>query len=164
LAAEYYTHFTSPIRRYPDLVIHRLLREYLTGMPSAKRLAKIASNNYHAADRSSTRERLAMEAERESVDLKKVEFMEGKEGQEYDAVISGVTSFGMFAELDNLVEGLIHVSSMGDDYYIFHENKLTLIGERTGKTYRIGQAVRVILKSVNKENRQIDFILTRAQG
>ncbi|MBS3885678.1 MAG: ribonuclease R [Dethiobacter sp.] len=163
LAAEYYTHFTSPIRRYPDLVIHRLLREYLTGTPSAKRLAKIANNNYNAADRSSTRERLAMEAERESVDMKKVEFMEGKEGQEYDAVISGVTSFGLFAELDNLVEGLIHVSSMEDDYYNFHEDKLTLIGERTGKSYRIGQPVRVILKRVSKENRQIDFMLTGVQ-
>ncbi len=162
LAAEYYTHFTSPIRRYPDLVIHRLLREYLSGIPSAKRLAKIASNNYHAADRSSTRERLAMEAERESVDMKKVEFMEGKEGQEYDAVISGVTSFGLFAELDNLVEGLIHVSSMEDDYYNFHDAKMTLIGERTGKAYRIGQPVRVILRSVNKDSRQIDFTLIRA--
>ncbi|MBS3899931.1 MAG: ribonuclease R [Dethiobacter sp.] len=164
LAAQYYTHFTSPIRRYPDLVIHRLLREYLTGVPSAKRLAKIANNNYNAADRSSTRERLAMEAERESVDMKKVEFMEGKEGQEYDAVISGVTSFGLFAELDNLVEGLIHVSSMEDDYYNFHEDKLTLIGERTGKAYRIGQPVRVILKRVDKESRQIDFTLTDARG
>ncbi len=163
LAAEFYTHFTSPIRRYPDLVVHRLLREYLSGMPSAKRLAKIAKNNYNTADRSSTRERLAMEAERESVEMKKVEFMLGKEGQEYDAVISGVTSFGLFAELDNLVEGLIHVSSMDDDYYNFHENKLTLIGERTGKAYRIGQPVRVILKRVDKESRQIDFTLTRTQ-
>jgi len=161
LGAEYYTHFTSPIRRYPDLVIHRLLREYLSGIPSAKRLAKIANNNYNAADRSSIRERLAMEAERESVDMKKVEFMEGKEGQEYDAIISGVTSFGLFAELDNLVEGLIHVSSMEDDYYHYHENNLTLIGERTGKSYRIGQPVRVSLKRVSKENRQIDFMFTR---
>ncbi len=103
-----------------------------------------------------------MEAERESVDMKKVEFMEGKEGQEYDAVISGVTSFGLFAELDNLVEGLIHVSSMEDDYYNFHEAKMTLIGERTGKAYRIGQPVRVILRSVNKDSRQIDFTLIRA--
>lgn len=159
LAAQYYSHFTSPIRRYPDLVIHRLLREYLSGMPTAKRLAKIAKNNFDAADRSSIRERLAMEAERESVDMKKVEFMEGKEGQEYDAVISGVTSFGLFAELDNLVEGLIHVSSMEDDYYHFHADKLSLIGERTGKTYRIGKPIRVVLKRVSKEDRQIDFML-----
>ncbi|MCW3488603.1 ribonuclease R [Dethiobacter alkaliphilus] len=160
LAAEYYSHFTSPIRRYPDLMIHRLMREYLQGMPPQKRLGKITKNNEAGADRASMRERLAMEAERESVDMKKVEFMEGKEGQEFDAVISGVTSFGLFAELENLVEGLVHVSSMDDDYYHFHEDKLALVGERTGKTYRIGNPVRVILKRASKEDRQIDFVLT----
>jgi ribonuclease R len=159
LAANYYTHFTSPIRRYPDLVIHRLMREYLNGIPTQKRRARIAKNNEYAADRSSIRERLAMEAERESVDVKKVEYMLDKEGQEFDAVISGVTSFGIFAELDNLVEGLVHVSSMDDDYYHFHAEKLALIGERTGKTYRIGNPIRVIIKRVSKEDRQIDFIL-----
>jgi ribonuclease R len=164
LAAEYYSHFTSPIRRYPDLVIHRLMREYLQGVPGQKRLTKIEKNNYDAAERASLRERLAMEAERESVDMKKVEFMEGKEGEEYDAVISGVTSFGLFAELDNLVEGLIHVSSMDDDYYHYHEDKLALIGERTGKTYRIGKPVRVILKRASKEDRQIDFNLIETQN
>lgn len=159
LAAKYYTHFTSPIRRYPDLAIHRLMREYLAGMPGQKRLSRIAKNNEAAALRSSERERLAMEAERESVDVKKIEFMAGKEGQEFDAVISGVTSFGLFAELDNLVEGLIHVSSLDDDYYHFHQDKLALIGERTGKICRIGLPVRVILKRVSKEDRQIDFAL-----
>ena len=164
LAAEYYSHFTSPIRRYPDLVIHRLMREYLQGIPGQKRLTKIEKNNYDAAERASLRERIAMEAERESVDMKKVEFMEGKEGEEYDAVISGVTSFGLFAELDNLVEGLIHVSSMDDDYYHYHEDKLALIGERTGKIYRIGKPVRVVLKRASKEDRQIDFNLTEIQN
>jgi ribonuclease R len=163
LAADYYSHFTSPIRRYPDLVIHRLMREYLEGTPTQKRLARIAKNNEYSAERSSLRERLAMEAERESVDMKKVEFMEGKEGQEFDAVISGVTSFGLFAELENLVEGLIHVSSMDDDYYHYHEDKLALIGERTGKVYRIGNPVRVILKRASKEDRQIDFTLTETE-
>ncbi|MBS4021839.1 MAG: ribonuclease R [Dethiobacter sp.] len=163
LAAEYYSHFTSPIRRYPDLVIHRLMREYMNGIPGPKRVARIAKNNEYAADRSSMRERLAMEAERESVDMKKVEYMEGKEGQEFDAIISGVTSFGVFAELDNLVEGLIHVSSMDDDYYHFHPEKLSLIGERTGKTFRIGQPVRVLLKRVSKEDRQIDFTLAEGR-
>ncbi|HHX73871.1 MAG TPA: ribonuclease R, partial [Firmicutes bacterium] len=138
LAARYYTHFTAPIRRYPDLVIHRLMREYLQGTPGQKRLARIAKYNFLAAERSSLRERIAMEAERESEDVKKIEFMEDKVGQEFPAIISGVTSFGLFAELDNLVEGLIHVSSMDDDYYHYHEDKLALIGERTGKTYRIG--------------------------
>ncbi|MDW7651289.1 MAG: ribonuclease R [Bacillota bacterium] len=164
LAAEFYSHFTSPIRRYPDLVIHRLMREYLRGIPGQKRLTKIEKNNYDAAERASLRERIAMEAERESVDMKKVEFMEGKEGEEYDAIISGVTSFGLFAELDNLVEGLIHVSSMDDDYYHYHEDKLALIGDRTGKTYRIGKPVRVILKRASKEDRQIDFVLTDTQN
>lgn len=164
LASEYYTHFTSPIRRYPDLVIHRLMREYLSGLPNQKRLSRIAKNNEMAAENSSIRERLAVEAERESVDAKKVEFMEGKEGQEFDAIISGVTSFGLFAELDNLVEGLIHVSSMDDDYYHFHEERLALIGERTGKAYRIGKPVRVVLKRVNREERQIDFILIETEN
>ena len=164
LAAEFYSHFTSPIRRYPDLIIHRLMREYLKEIPRQKRLTKIAKNNYDGADRASIRERLAMEAERESVDMKKVEFMVGKEGQKFDAIISGVTSFGIFAELDNLVEGLIHVSNMDDDYYHFHEEKLALIGERTGKTYRIGQPVRVILKRANKEDRQIDFNLIDSEN
>lgn len=163
LSAKYYTHFTSPIRRYPDLVIHRLMREYMEGIPGQKRLARIAKNNEAAAERSSMRERLAMEAERESVDVKKVEFMAGKEGQEFDAVISSVTSFGLFAELDNLVEGLVHVSSMVDDFYHFHEDKLALVGERTGKTYRIGQPVRVVLKRVNIEERQIDFVLAESE-
>ena len=164
LAAEFYSHFTSPIRRYPDLIIHRLMREYLKEIPRQKRLTKIAKNNYDGADRASIRERLAMEAERESVDMKKVEFMVGKEGQKFDAIISGVTSFGIFAELDNLVEGLIHVSNLDDDYYHFHEEKLALIGERTGKTYRIGQPVRVILKRANKEDRQIDFNLIDSEN
>jgi len=164
LAAEYYSHFTSPIRRYPDLIIHRLMREYLNGIPTQKRIAKIAKLNEAAADNSSIRERLAMEAERESVDMKKVEFMEGKEGQEFDAIISGVTSFGLFAELENLIEGLIHVSSMDDDYYHFHADKLALIGERTGKAYRIGKPVRVVLKKVNKDERQIDFSLIETEN
>ncbi|MCR3921815.1 MAG: ribonuclease R [Firmicutes bacterium] len=164
LAAEYYSHFTSPIRRYPDLTIHRLMREYLTGLPGKKRLEKINKNNTVAAERSSIRERIAMEAERESVDVKKVEFMIGKEGQEFDAIISGVTSFGLFAELDTLVEGLVHVSSMDDDYYHYHEDKMALIGERTGNTYRIGQAIRVVLKRASKDDRQIDFNLTEGSG
>ena len=164
LAAEYYSHFTSPIRRYPDLVIHRLMREYMGGIPNQKRIAKIAKFSEAAADHSSIRERLAMEAERESVDMKKVEFMQGKEGQEFDAIISGVTSFGLFAELENLIEGLIHISSMDDDYYHFHADKLTLIGERTGKAYRIGKPVRVVLKKVNKDDRQIDFSLIETEN
>ena len=161
LAAPYYTHFTAPIRRYPDLVVHRLMREDLSGIPGQKRLARIQKKNLLAAEQSSVRERIAMEAERESVEIKLIEYMADKVGQEFDAVISGVTSFGLFAELDNLVEGLIHVSSMDDDFYHYHEDKMALIGERTGKTYRIGQPVRVILKRASKEDQQIDFILAK---
>jgi len=159
LAAKDYTHFTSPIRRYPDLVVHRLLREYMAGKTSGKRLARLARNNEAAAERSSLRERVAMEAERESVALKKIEFMQGKEGQEFEAIISGVTFFGLFAELDNLVEGLVHISSLSDDYYHFDAAKLLLSGERTGRTYRIGQHIRVQLKRVAKDERQLDFTL-----
>ncbi|NLM53279.1 MAG: ribonuclease R [Firmicutes bacterium] len=163
LAATYYTHFTAPIRRYADLVIHRLLKEYQEGMPAKKRRQRIAKHCALAAERASLCERIAMEAERESVEVKKVEYMADKVGQEFPAVISGVTSFGLFAELDNLVEGLIHISSMVDDYYHYHEDKMALIGERTGKIYRIGQPVRVILTRADKEERQIDFILAHAE-
>jgi ribonuclease R len=159
LAAEDYTHFTSPIRRYPDLVVHRLLREYLAGMPGSRRLARLARYNEAAAERSSVRERLAMEAERESVEVKKMDFMSGKEGQEYDATISGVASFGFFVELDNLVEGLVHISSLTDDYYRYNEKTLSLHGGRTGKTFRIGRPVRVVLRRVDKDKRQLDFNL-----
>ena len=159
LAAEYYTHFTAPIRRYPDLVIHRLLREYLTKTPSKKRLSRLYKNNAVAAEHCSVRERVAMEAERESVEVKMIEYMVDKIDQEFDAVISGVTSFGLFVELDNLVEGLVHVSSLDDDFYRYHEEKVALIGERTGNTFRIGQPLRVILTRASKEDRQLDFIL-----
>ena len=164
LAATYYTHFTAPIRRYSDLVIHRLLKEYQQGMPTKKRRQRIAKYCIQAAERASLCERIAMEAERESVDVKKVEYMADKIGQEFPAVISGVTSFGLFAELDNLVEGLIHISSMDDDYYHYHEDKMALIGERTGKIFRIGQPVRVILKRADSEERQIDFVLASAEN
>ncbi|HHX77184.1 MAG TPA: ribonuclease R [Firmicutes bacterium] len=164
LAARHYTHFTAPIRRYPDLVIHRLLREYQQGIPGQKRLARIAKYNSLAAEQASLCERVAMEAERESEEIKKIEFMENKIGQVFPAIISGVTSFGLFAELENLVEGLIHVSSMDDDYYHYHEDKLALIGERTGKTYRIGKPVRVMLKRASKEDRQIDFVLVDTEN
>ncbi|NLM45178.1 MAG: ribonuclease R [Firmicutes bacterium] len=164
LAARHYTHFTSPIRRYPDLVIHRLLREYQQGIPGQKRLARIAKYNSLAAEQASLTERIAMEAERESEDVKKIEYMENKIGQVFPAIISGVTSFGLFAELDNLVEGLIHVSSMDDDYYHYHEDKLALIGERTGKTYRIGKPVRVMVKRASKEDRQMDFVLVDTEN
>ncbi len=158
LAARYYTHFTSPIRRYPDLVLHRLLRETFTsGDISAKRRAKLALLLPKIALHASERERAAAEAERETVDLKKVEYMARFIGDEFDGIISGVTSFGLFVELDNGVEGLIHVSSMDDDFYHYREEDYGLWGERTGKVFRLGDIIKVRVAKVNAEERTIDL-------
>ncbi|MFZ5640876.1 MAG: ribonuclease R [Bacillota bacterium] len=160
LAAKFYTHFTSPIRRYPDLVIHRIIKEIIRqGSLSDKRRAKLVKFLPDAAVQSSERERLAMEAERDSVDLKKVEFMQDKVGQEFDAIISSVTPFGMFVELENLVEGLVHVTTLHDDFYEFVENQYSLVGRHTRRIFRIGQQVRVQLTRVNIDERQLDFEL-----
>jgi len=160
LAAEYYCHFTSPIRRFPDLVIHRIIKEALAkGKLPGKRKDKLAEFVADAAMQSSERERVATEAERESKDLKKVEFMLDKVGEEYDAIVSTVTSFGMFVELDNLVEGLVHVTNLADDFYEFDEARHSLIGRHTGKIFRIGDKVRVKLEKVNIDQRQLDFEL-----
>ncbi len=135
LAAEFYTHFTSPIRRYPDLVIHRIIREVVEngGQLSEAREEYLASRMQDIADQSSERERVAVEAERDTEALKKAEFMLDKIGEEFTGIISSVTSFGMFVELDNTVEGLIRLSDLADDYYHFHEMQMALIGERTSK-------------------------------
>jgi len=161
LAAEFYTHFTSPIRRYPDLVIHRIIREVLTsgGTLSAKRIDELAAKLPDIARQSSERERVAVEAERDTEQLKKCEFMLDKIGEEFDGIISSVTSFGMFVELGNTVEGLIRLSDLTDDYYHFHEEHMALIGERTSKIYRIGDEVRVRVERVNMEEHQIDFAM-----
>jgi len=159
LAVKYYSHFTAPIRRYPDLVIHRIIREHLEGKMTRgrqKHLNKIISD---IAENASKRERIAEEAERESVNLKKVEFMEDKIGFEYKGIISGLTSFGMFVELENTIEGLVHFSNMLDDYYLFDEDRLIIRGERTNKVYRIGDTVTVKVVKANKELIEIDFEL-----
>lgn len=160
LAATYYTHFTSPIRRYPDLIVHRLLREtFRTGDISAKRREKLAAMLPQIALHSSERERAAAEAERATVALKLVEYMAQFVGEEFDGVINGVTAFGIFVELENGIEGLARVSSMEDDYYIYVEEQYALIGERSRKTYRLGDPVRVKLVNVNVEQSNIDFVL-----
>lgn len=165
LAARYYTHFTSPIRRYPDLIVHRLVRETFTsGDISAKRREKLAQLLPQIALHSSERERAAAEAERETVDLKKVEYMAQFVGEEFDGVINGVTAFGLFVELENGVEGLVHVSSMDNDYYRYVEQEYALIGERTGKVFRLGDAARVLLTKVNPEERTIDFVFVTEVG
>ncbi|ETT72017.1 ribonuclease R [Paenibacillus sp. FSL R7-277] len=161
LAAEFYSHFTSPIRRYPDLVIHRVMREVLEngGALSEKRHEYLASRMPDIAQQSSERERVAVEAERDTEQLKKAEFMQDKVGEEFDAMISSVTSFGMFIELDNTVEGLIRLSALTDDYYHFDEAHMALIGERTSKVFRIGDEVKIRVAKVNMDDHTIDFEL-----
>lgn len=159
LATDHYTHFTSPIRRYSDLVVHRLSgRAMVDGekLPEELRTQHLPA----VARRTSERERVAVDAERDSVDLKKTEFMEQHVGDSFDGTIAGVTSFGIFVLLDRyFVEGLVHVSSLGDDYYVFLEDKFALVGENTKKQFRLGDRVRVRVASVNLEDRKIDFIL-----
>ncbi|WP_373233465.1 ribonuclease R family protein, partial [Cohnella sp.] len=165
LAAEYYSHFTSPIRRYPDLIIHRVIREVIEngGALSDERHEYLTSRMPDIAQQSSERERVAVDAERDTEALKKAEFMLDKIGEEFDGIISSVTSFGMFIELDNTVEGLIHLSYLTDDYYHFHEQHLALIGERTSNIYRIGDEVRVRCTRVNMEEHTIDFEIVEAK-
>lgn len=158
LSTEFYTHFTAPIRRYPDLTVHRLIRTYLIeGKMDDETIGKWNDELPEITRHSSERERLAVDAEREVDDLKKAEYMQERIGEEFDGVISSVTSFGVFVELENTVEGLVHVSYMTDDYYLFDEKSHTLIGERTRKMYRIGDQVRVKVIGVNLDERAVDF-------
>lgn len=159
LATADYTHFTSPIRRYPDLVVHRLAaRAFIDRERLPERLREEVLPT--VARLSSERERLAVEAERDSIDLKKVEFMERHLGDEFDGTVSGVTSFGCFVLLDAFfVEGLVHVSSLEDDYYAYLEEQYALVGERTRRRLQLADRVRVQVASVNREERQIDFFL-----
>ena len=157
LAAESYTHFTSPIRRYPDLVVHRTLRESRQGMPD-ERKADLTEELPEVARHTSERERRADEAERELVQWKKVRFMADKVGDEFDGYITGVSAFGLFVELiEHFVEGLVHISTMADDYYRFVEKAHLLRGENTGKVYRLGDKVAVQVVRVDMERRQIDL-------
>ena len=143
LAAQYYSHFTSPIRRYPDLQIHRIMKEHLNNKINKKRQEQLVNIVDYASTQSSERERAADLAERDVKDYYKAVYMEDKVGEEFDGVVSSVTSFGMFIELPNTVEGLSRLANMGDDYYIYDEMTYTIIGERTRKTYRIGDPVRL---------------------
>lgn len=158
LSTDYYTHFTSPIRRYPDLIVHRLIRNYLIeGKLDEATREKWNTELPEIADHTSKRERRAVEAERDTDELKKAEFMEDKIGEEFEGIISSVTNFGMFVELPNTIEGLVHVSFMTDDYYRYDERHLAMIGERTGNVYRIGDEITVRLIKVNKVEHDIDF-------
>ena len=160
LAAEYYTHFTSPIRRYPDLLVHRLLRAWMHKPTLLKGQAEELEDKLAVcAEHSSIRERVAADAERATVELKKCEYMAGHIGEEYDGVVSGVTAFGMFVELANGVEGLVHISSLMDDYYEYYEDKYALIGTHTKNQYRLGDKVRIEVLQVNIADVSIDFIM-----
>jgi ribonuclease R len=157
LAAASYTHFTSPIRRYPDLVVHRTLRESRAGM-SVERREELTEELPEAARHTSERERRANDAERELVQWKKVRFMADKVGDEFDGYITGVAAFGVYVELiEHFVEGMVHVSTMADDYYRFNERAHILRGENTGRTYRLGDKVRVQVIKVDMERRQVDL-------
>jgi ribonuclease R len=163
LAANYYTHFTSPIRRYPDLQIHRIIKENLRRGVSDRRFAHYDSILPEVAVQCSSMERRADEAERETDKLKKCEYMSKRIGKEYDGVISGVTNWGLYVELPNTVEGLIRVNDLTGDYFVFDEEHMELVGEMTRKSYKLGQKIRVQVADTDKLTRTIDFIPAKWQ-
>ena len=159
IASKYYCHFTSPIRRYPDLFIHRVISHYIENNyivdDEWKEEYDVKATKY--ADSSSEREKIAQKVERDSVDIKMAEYMQDKIGEEYEGIVSSITSFGMFVELENTVEGLIRFDDLGDEYFIYDEERKTLTGQRTSKHYRVGDKVKIKVKNANKLLRQIDF-------
>ncbi len=160
LAADYYCHFTSPIRRYPDLTIHRIIKETIEkGHLNEKRAKKLKAFVEIASKRSSEAEKIAEGIEREVEDLKKAEYMSNHIGEIHTGIISGVTSFGIFVELENTIEGLVRISSIDDDYYIYEKEKYQLIGERTKRIFSLGEEVTIKVIGVNIPNREIDFEL-----
>ena len=159
LAAKYYTHFTSPIRRYPDLQIHRIIKENLHGALTDKRISHYEQILPEVTAEASRLERRADDAEREVEKMKKAEYMEQFIGETFDGVISGVTSWGMYVELPNTIEGMVRVADIPGDYYYFEEERYQMVGEKTGKIYKLGQKVRVTVSAVDKLLRTIDFEL-----
>ncbi len=158
LASSFYCHFTSPIRRYPDLVVHRLLkRQVLHGGFKGDRLKRLQTRLPGIAQQSSERERAAVDAERASIEIKKAQYMEQKIGEEYTGLINGVANFGIFFELENTVEGMIPVSDLGDDYFIYNEKTASMVGERTRKTYRLGDTIRIQVVRASREEGQVTF-------
>ncbi|MBQ6806292.1 MAG: ribonuclease R [Lachnospiraceae bacterium] len=157
LACQYYCHFTSPIRRYPDLQIHRIIKEQLRGRLKEKRIEHYQSKLPEVAKHSSIRERRADEAERETDKLKKAEYMEQHIGEVFEGVISGVTSWGVYVELPNTIEGMIHVSKLPGDYYYYDENAYEMVGKDTGKKYRLGEQIKIQVDGVERLTRTIDF-------
>ncbi len=164
LSAKYYCHFTSPIRRYPDLQIHRIIKENINGKLGEKRIKHYEKILYEVADHSSKTERRADEAEREVEKMKKVEYMIEHIGETFEGVISGITNWGMYVELPNTIEGMIRVSEMQDDYFIYDEEHYQLVGEHTKKIYKLGQKVTVEVVNADKIQRTIDFALVEAEA
>lgn len=163
LAAKYYCHFTSPIRRYPDLQIHRIIKENLRGQMSEKRIKHYQKILPEIALSSSQLERRADEAEREVEKLKKVEYMDEHIGEVFDGVISGMSTWGMYVELPNTVEGMIRVTSLKDDYYFYDDERYVMVGEHTKKTYQLGERVRVVVTGTDKIGKTIDFEFAEVQ-
>lgn len=159
IASKYYCHFTSPIRRYSDLFIHRIISKYLESnyQLSEEQLEKYQEQSARYAESSSDREKIAQKVERDAEDIKKAEFMQDKIGEEYDGIISSITSFGIFVELENTVEGLISFDDLGDEYFIYDENKKTLQGEKSKKMYKIGDGTHIRVIFADKLTRRIDF-------
>jgi len=159
IASKYYCHFTSPIRRYPDLFIHRIISKYLEQDYNVNEffIKKYSKRAEKRAENCSERERTATKVEREAIDIKKAEFMEDKIGQEYEGIVSSVTNFGIFVELENTVEGLIRYENLGDEYFIYNEERREAIGEHTHKVYKIGDKVKIRVADSNKLLRRIDF-------
>ena len=165
IASKYYCHFTSPIRRYPDLFIHRVISKYLKDNYVINEKWEEQYKNYakERAEQSSEREKIATKVERDAESIKKAEYMEKRIGQEYDGIVSSITSFGMFVELENTVEGLIRFEDIGNEYYIYDEERKQLIGEQTNKVYKIGDKVKIKVKNANKLLRQIDFEIVEGE-
>ncbi|MGB3368522.1 MAG: ribonuclease R, partial [Acidaminobacteraceae bacterium] len=159
LAADYYSHFTSPIRRYPDLQIHRIIREHIQGKLNPTRIERLKSIVTESSKQASEQERVAEKAERDVDDMKMAEYALQFIGEEFDGMISSVTGFGMFIELENTMEGLTRISELKDDYYIYDEDHLRLIGEKTKKVYSVGDSVKIVIVGANVDQREIDFAI-----
>lgn len=161
LAAKYYCHFTSPIRRYPDLQIHRIIKETLRGKMTEAKIQHYRGILEEVARQSSAMERRAEEVERETIKMKKAEYMKQHIGEAFEGTVSGVTEWGFYVELDNTVEGLVHVNSLTDDYYSFDKDRYCLVGDMTGRTYTMGQRVKVWVENADENTKTVDFKIER---
>ena len=159
LASQYYCHFTSPIRRYPDLQIHRIIKETLRGKMTEKRVSHYEKILPEVAAQSSERERRAEEAERETDKLKKVEYMSERIGEVFEGVVSSVTSWGMYVELPNTIEGMVRAADLPGDFFYYDEAHYEMVGEATQKRYKLGERLTIQVKGTDRANRTIDFCI-----